>query len=108
MNASGIQPVEYKCLVLPDKVEETTQGGIVLARNIQEQDQLAETRCQLVAVGGMAFDDWNDERKPKPGDRVLIAKYSGILCRGDDGEEYRVINDKDVLAILTGNSAEVS
>lgn len=108
MNASGINPVEYKCIVLPDKVEETTQGGIVLARNIQEQDQLSETRCRLIAVGGMAFDDWNDKRKPQPGDRVLIAKYSGILCRGDDGEEYRVINDKDVLAILTGNSAEVS
>ena len=100
-NNSGITPVEYKCLVLPEKVEEKTQGGILLSAKLQEQDQLSETRCQLIALGGMAFEDWKDGQLPQAGDRVMIAKYSGILCRGNDGEEYRVINDKDIIAIIS-------
>lgn len=99
MNASGINPVEYKCLVLPTKVEETTAGGIVLPSQIQEQDQLAETKGILVAVGGMAFSDWSGA-KPTVGQKVMIAKYAGLLCKGNDGEEYRLVNDKDIAAVL--------
>lgn len=99
MNASGINPVEYKCLVLPLKVEEKTQGGILLPSQIQEQDQLAETKATLVAVGGMAFSDWQGV-KPEVGRQVMIAKYAGLLCRGKDGEEYRLVNDKDIAAVL--------
>lgn len=99
MNKSGIQPVEYKCLVLPEKVEEKTEGGILLTASLQEQDQLAETKGVLVAAGGMAFSDWAGE-KPVVGQRVMIAKYAGLLCRGKDGEEYRLVNDKDIAAIL--------
>lgn len=100
LNNSGITPVEYKVLVLPETVEEVTQGGIVLPSQTVDAEQTAEVRCTLVSVGGMAFDDWKDEHKPAPGDRVMVAKYSGIICTGDDKKEYRLINDKDILAIL--------
>lgn len=99
MNASGINPVEYKCLVLPEKVEEKTEGGILLTASLQEQDQLAETKGILVAVGGMAFSDW-EGAKPVVGQRVMIAKYAGLLCKGSDGAEYRLVNDKDIAATL--------
>lgn len=97
---AGITPVEYKVLILPEIVEEVTQGGIVLARSVVEAEQTAEVNATLVAVGGSAFDDWKDGRKPQVGDKVMVAKYSGVLCKGKDGKEYRVINDKDILAIL--------
>lgn len=98
-NESGIKPLEYKCLVLPDHVEETTIGGIVLAKSIQEQDQLAETKGVLVAIGSMAGKDWDGD-KLEIGCRVMIAKYAGLLCRGKDDKEYRLVNDKDLCAVL--------
>ena len=55
----------------------------------------------FVAAGGNAFEDWHDKRLPKLGDKVLIAKYAGITVKGADGQEYRILNDKDISAILT-------
>lgn len=99
-NCSGISPVEYKCLILPETVEEVTAGGIVLPGSTVDAEQIAEVRARLVAIGGMAFDDWKDQRKPQCGDLVMVAKYSGVTCKGNDKKEYRLINDKDILAIL--------
>lgn len=99
-NSSGISPVEYKCLILPEIVEEVTAGGIVLAQSTVDAEQIAEVRARLVSIGGMAFDDWKDQRKPQCGDLVMVAKYSGVTCKGNDKKEYRLVNDKDILAIL--------
>ena len=30
----------------------------------------------------------------------MIAKYAGLLCRGKDDKEYRLVNDKDLCAVL--------
>lgn len=98
-NQSGIQPVEYRVLIKPDPVETTSAGGIVLTTVTQkEREQQAQVKGTLVAVGGNAFEDWNDA--PKPGDRVIIAKYAGLVTPGADGEDYRLCNDKDVAAVL--------
>ncbi len=98
-NQSGISPREYRVLVKPDKVEQKTAGGIYIPDQVNERNQMAECRGCLVDVGGIAFEEWPDA--PRPGDRVLIAKYSGIVTKGADGEEYRVCNDKDITAVLT-------
>lgn len=98
-NQSGISPREYRVLVKPDRVKEKTAGGIILPEQEVERNQMAECRGDLVDVGGNAFEDWSDA--PKPGDRVLIAKYAGIVTKGNDGEEYRVCNDKDITAVLS-------
>lgn len=98
-NASGIKPVEFKVLVKPDKVEEKTKGGIFIPDAVNERHQMAECKGLLVEAGGRAFEDWPDG--PKPGQRVLMAKYAGIVTKGQDGEEYRVANDKDVCAVLS-------
>ena len=37
-----------------------------------------------------------------PGDRVMIAKYGGVMIAGDDGQDYRIMNDADVVALLGG------
>lgn len=98
-NPSGITPIDLRVLVKPDKVEEKTKGGILLPDEVNERNQMAECRALLVATGENAFCEVSG-KKPKPGDRVLIAKYAGIVTKGDDGEEYRLCNDADICAVL--------
>ena len=99
-NESGIVPVEYKVLILPEKVEEKTHGGIFIPDSAQEKAKYATMRGTLIACGAIAFTspDWLD--CPKPGDKVLFDKYSGGVVKGKDGVDYRLINDKEIQAIL--------
>lgn len=98
-NTSGLVPVEYKILIEPEEVEETSKGGIVLAVSTTEKEKMAQVRGKLIAVGGNAFEDWR-EPIPKVGDSVYYAKYAGIMVKGKDGREMRLTNDKDVTAIV--------
>ncbi|KUK98241.1 MAG: 10 kDa chaperonin [Atribacteria bacterium 34_868] len=36
----------------------------------------------------------------KKGDKVIYAKYSGTDIKGDDDEDYLILSEKDILAIL--------
>lgn len=99
VNESGMQPVEYKVLILPESVEEKTVSGIVLATQTTERDKMAQVKGKLVAIGGNAFEDWKG-KTPEIGDGVYFAKYAGYVIKGADGKEYRLANDKDVSAVL--------
>ncbi len=97
-NDTGIAPVEFKCVVRLDPVEETTPGGIIKVQT--DREQMAHTQATLLAVGGNAFQDW-DGLKPQPGNRIMITKYSGITREADPADLIRVIHDKEILAVLT-------
>lgn len=104
-NTSGITPVEFNVLVKQDAVEEKTKGGLHLPTEIQDREKHGQTRGIIVAVSEMAFnaDVWpQDVERPKPGQRIAFAKHSGTFVDGTDGEEYRVIKDKDVVALIEG------
>lgn len=101
-NPSGIEPTEFNCVVHAPKVEEKTKGGVILPDQHREREELASIDATLMAASPLAFtyETWPDEdMKPKPGDRVVIAKYAGSVVKGADGEDYRIIKDKDILAI---------
>lgn len=102
-NQSGISPTEFKVLVLPKVVDEKSKGGIILPDEKKDRDQFAQMEGELVAVSPLAFTYSDDQGwdKPKPGDRVLFAKYAGAVVKGKDGIDYRIVNDKDVAAVLT-------
>lgn len=102
MNTSGIKPIEYNVLVKQDQSEETTSGGIYLPEDTKERNKHSETEATIVAVSPMAFafDDWpQGEATPAPGDRVVFARHAGTFVDGVDGTQYRVIKDKDVVAV---------
>lgn len=108
MNTSGIEPLDVRVLVRPDPIEERTKGGIFLPDQVKEQEKYATVKGTLVAVGVNAFAEARANpafHAPKPGDRVMIAKYGGVVVKGDDGEDYRVMNDEDIVAVLTGEAA---
>jgi len=103
MFSSGIIPCEFNVVVLPDPVEEKTKGGLILSDETRERNKHSATKATLVALSPMAFDEsiWPvGVAKPEPGARVLIAKHAGTFCDGADGQEYRIVKDKDVVALI--------
>ena len=97
MNSSGIHPAGDRILLKPEVVEEVSSGGIILIDESIKQGAMAQVYGQLVAVGP---DAWTDYSAPfaTVGDRVMFAKYGGLVVEGKDGEQYRVMNDTDVTA----------
>ena len=83
-----IKPLGERVLVKMDKVEEKTAGGIFIPQTAQEKTQIAVVE----AIG--------DEVKTlKVGDKILHDKYAGTTFK-QDGEEYLILNIKDVLAVI--------
>jgi chaperonin GroES len=99
MNASGIQPVDVRILVKPDAAEEKTAGGIIIPDATKDRQKFATIKATVVAVGPNAFKDWGVGNGVEPGGRVYVAQYAGARVKGDDGEEYVLMNDEDVTAV---------
>jgi co-chaperonin GroES (HSP10) len=111
-NVSGINPTEFKVLISP--LEITTEHKFTGAdgreftlhkpEEFTEREQFSQQIGTLVALAPLAFtyDKWEgcEDQKPKPGDKVLFAKFAGFAHKGKDGKTYRVVNDKDVSAVL--------
>jgi chaperonin GroES len=102
MNTSGIEPVDLRVLVKPDPVEEKTAGGIILADTTKDKQKYAGTRATLVAAGANAFKEWGEGNGIKLGSRVHYAQYSGARIKGEDGEDYVVMNDSDLTCTIEG------
>ena len=78
------------------EAEETTASGIVLPGNAQEKPQQAE----VIAVGpGGVVDGKEVKMEVTVGDKVIYSKYSGTEVKLD-GEEYIIVKQSDILAIV--------
>ena len=93
----NIKPLGERIVIKVLAGEEKTKSGIVLPDTAKEKPQMGE----ILAVGtGKTLE--NGEKVPlevKVGDKVLFAKYAGTEVKLD-GEEYMVLKESDVLAIL--------
>ncbi len=95
--AGKIRPVGDRVVVKPIAREAITKSGIVIPDTAKEKPQEGE----VVAVGSGKLLE-NGTRSPleiKEGDRVLHAKYGGTEFTMD-GEEYLVLRESDILAVL--------
>lgn len=91
-----IKPLQDRVVIKSLKAEETTKGGIILTTAAQEKPQVAE----VIAVGpGGVVDGVRVEMELKVGDKVLISQYAGTQVKLD-GEEYTILSQSDVLAIV--------
>ncbi len=102
-NTSGLTPCEFNVIVDQDAIEKTTKGGVHIPEEHVDRLKHAQTMGTIVAVSPLAFnaDVWPDETpRPEPGQRVAFAKHAGTFVDGTDGREYRVIKDKDVVALI--------
>lgn len=103
MNNSGITPVEYNVLIKQDDVTEKTSGGVIMPDDYRDRQEHGSTKGVIVAVSPMAFnfEDWpTDQPKPSEGQRVVFGRHCGAFVEGNDGERYRVVKDKDVIAVI--------
>ncbi len=76
--------------------EETTKSGIVLPGQSKEKPQQAE----VVAVGpGGIVEGKEVTMLVSVGDNVIYSKYAGTEVELD-GEEYLVVKQNDILAII--------
>ena len=101
-NPSGIEPIEFKVVVRPAQAVAKTKGGIMLPEVVVERDQHAAMEGTIAAISPLAFtyEEWPaSARKPEIGDTVIFARYSGITMKGNDGQDYRIVNDKDIVAV---------
>ena len=92
-----IRPVGDRVVVKPAAKEEITKSGIVIPDTAKEKPQ----EGTVVAVGSGRLLD-NGDRSPidvREGDRILFAKYGGTEFKLD-GEEYLVLKENDILAII--------
>ena len=92
----NIKPLGDRVVTKMAEAEETTKSGIILAGSAKEKPQFAE----VIAVGpGGVVDGKEVKMELKVGDKVIMSKYAGKEVK-IDGEEYIIISQKDVLAVV--------
>lgn len=92
-----IKPVADRVLIKMKEQEETTKSGIILASGAKEKPQIAE----VIEVGpGIDFVEGKEVKMYiKKGDKVIVSKYAGTEIKYE-GEEYLIIKQDDILAIV--------
>jgi co-chaperonin GroES (HSP10) len=99
MNESGLRPLGRSVLVEP-YTPERKESIIVLPDEVQGRQQMVDQRAVVIEVGPGAWCD-EPEARAKPGDKVLIARYSGFMAKGTkDDKQYLFVNDRDIFAAI--------
>lgn len=92
-----IKPINDKVLVKRLEAEGKTKGGIILPDNAKEKPR----EGKVVAVGNGKLQK-NGERakfQVAKGDRIIFSSYAGTEIKLD-GEEFLILGEDDVLAVV--------
>ena len=91
-----IIPLADRVVIKTVEVEETTKGGLILTGSAKEKPQVAE----VIAVGpGGVVDGKEVKMYVEKGQKVIYSKYAGTEVKLD-GEEYIIVRQSDILAIV--------
>ena len=92
----NLKPLADRVVLKRTEAEEKTKGGIILTSAAQEKPEVYE----VIVVGPGGMVDGNEVKmKVKAGDKVIAGKYSGTGVKLD-GEEYTIVRQSDILAIV--------
>ena len=96
--ATTIKPLEDRILIQPLEAVQTTASGLVIPDTAKEKPQ----EGKVIATGPGRIDD-KGNRVPldvAEGDIVIFSKHGGteVKC---DGQEYLLLNARDILAVVT-------
>ena len=92
----NLVPLGDRVVLKQLEAEETTKSGIVLPGQAQEKPQQAE----VIAVGpGGMVDGKEVKMEVVVGNKVIYSKYAGTEVKLD-GEEYIIVKQNDILAIV--------
>ena len=95
--ATRIRPLNDKLVLKRLEAEEKTKGGIVLPDTAKEKPR--EGRVIAVGEGKILDDGKRGAMQLKPDDRVIFKSYAGTEIKVD-GEDYLVLSESDVLAVV--------
>ncbi|MDD3126906.1 MAG: co-chaperone GroES [Candidatus Izemoplasmatales bacterium] len=91
-----LKPLHDNVVLKKDKIEKKTASGIILSGDAKEQPSFAT----VVAVGeGARVEGELVPMTVQVGDKVVYKKYSATEFKFEE-EEYLIIAEKDILAIL--------
>lgn len=114
MNKESVKAPGFRVLVRLKQLESElkTAGGLIIALKTGTKEQEAVCKAYVIDVGPEAWWDVGSGKAwCKPGDCVQIARYSGVILsddlRDDDKDVYRIINDRDILAIFPEERIEL-
>ena len=94
-----VRPLNDRIIVKRLEEEEKTKGGIIIPDSAKEKP--VEGKVIAVGDGRINKDGKKIPMEIKKGDRILFAKYGGTEIKMD-GEEYLMMKEDDVLAIIEG------
>ncbi|MBP3735736.1 MAG: co-chaperone GroES [Lachnospiraceae bacterium] len=90
-------PLSDRVVLKQMEAETTTASGIVLPGQEKEKPQQAE----VIEVGpGGLVDGKEVKMVVKKGDHVIYSKYAGTEVKLSEKEEYVIVRQSDILAII--------
>ncbi|MCQ2558396.1 MAG: co-chaperone GroES [Oscillospiraceae bacterium] len=91
-----LKPLADRVVLMQNAAEERTSSGIFLTTAAQEKPEV----YTVVEVGPGGLVDGNEvEMIVKPGEQVLVGKYTGSKVKfGED--EFTIVRQSDILAII--------
>ena len=122
-NTSGIRPCGNRILIEPDAVDEVTEGGILIPKQVTDRHADAAGYGKVIALGPDCYTHavtYKDSKKSaggweqierattgytarwvNVGNRVAFRPYIALNSTGEDGKKYLLLNDEDILAVVT-------
>ena len=92
-----VRPLHDRLIVQRLEEEEKTKGGIIIPDTAKEKP--IEGKVIAVGAGRIRKDGTKMPLEVKKGNRVLYAKYAETEVK-IDGEEYLIMKEDDILAII--------
>jgi chaperonin GroES len=92
-----VRPLHDRLIVQRLEEEGKTKGGIIIPDTAKEKP--IEGKVIAVGTGRIKKDGTKIPLEVKKGNRVLYAKYGGTEVK-IDGEEYLIMKEDDILAII--------
>ena len=90
----SIKPLGDRVVVAPIKEVKKTKSGIILPETV---DKEKPAQGKVVAIGA---GDKIKKSGIKKGDKVVFEKYAGTEFNSTTGEEYKILKEDEILAIL--------
>ena len=96
------QPTGWRLLVMPFRVKEKSEGGIIIAQDTLDRARAAVQVGYVLKLGPLCYGD--KERYPtgpwcKEKDWVIFARYAGSRMEIEGGE-IRMLNDDEILGTI--------
>ncbi len=94
-----LRPLADRVVIKPLEKEEKTKAGIYLP-DTASKEKPQEGRVLAVGPGRLLDDGSRVPVDVAVGDRVVFAKYAGTEFKTEDDEEFLIISEKDIMAVI--------